>query len=266
MIRPEQVQHLLLPAASDQLVRFTHGNSKLPNSTMILSLPAGHTCPGAKECLTRVPRHGGPAWTSPELQFACYAASQERYRATVRDLRWRNFDLLAPLDYDGIWRHLATAAFQQQRSYTERIRFFESGDAFNQEVAKGIILFAHSVKPMIVYCYTKALPFWIDMPTPDNLRITASWGGRYDHLIADHFPRSARVVQDVATASSLGLPLDFDDSLAYQDEPVHFAHLVHGWQPKGSPALEAINTRRAAGEFTGYGASHRIPQPLPTAC
>lgn len=266
MIRPEQVQHLLLPAAPDTLVRFTHGNSKLPNSTMILSLPAGHTCPGAKECLTRVPRHGGPAWTSPELQFACYAASQERYRATVRDLRWRNFDLLAPLNYGAIWRHLATAAFQQQRSYTKRIRFFESGDAFSQDMAHGIALFAQSIQPMVVYLYTKALPFWIGLDIPDNLHITASWGGRYDHLIPDYFPRTARVVQDKEEAFSLGLPVDFDDSFAYCDAPTHFAHIVHGWQPTGTSAADAINRRRAAGEFTGYGASHRIPQPLPTAC
>lgn len=267
MIRPEQVQHLLLPAAPDQLVRFTHGNSKLPTSTMILSFPAGHTCPGARDCLTRVPRHGGPAWTTSDLQFACYAASQERYRATVRDLRWRNFDLLAPLNYGAIWRHLVTAAFQQQRSYTKRIRFFESGDAWSRDMAHAIVLFAETVRPKTVYLYTKALPFWIGLSIPSNLRITASWGGRYDELIqSGHFPRSARVVQDVATARNLGLPLDFDDSFAYAEEPVHFAHLVHGWQPAGSPAAAAINIRRAAGEFTGYGASHRVPQPLSTAC
>jgi hypothetical protein len=98
---------------------------------------------------------------------------------------------------------------------------------------------------------------------PANLRITASWGGRFDHLIPDHFPRSARVVQTAQEACNLGLPLDFDDSYAYQDEPVHFAHLVHGWQPKGSDAANAINQRRAAGEFTGYGASnpHRSLTP-----
>ncbi|MEB3320399.1 MAG: hypothetical protein VKI63_05620 [Cyanobium sp.] len=263
MIRPEQVQHLLLPAAPDQLVRFTHGNSKLPNSTMVLSFPAGHTCPGAKDCLTRVARHGGPAWTAPDLQFACYAASQERYRATVRNLRWRNFDLLAPLNYGAIWRHLATAAFQQQRSYTRRIRFFESGDAWSRDMAHAVVLFAETVRPMVVYLYTKALPFWIGLSIPDNLRITASWGGRHDELIPGHFPRSARVVQDVSTARSLGLPLDFDDSFAYAEKPVHFAHLVHGWQPAGSPAAKAINTRRSAGEFTGYGSR---PHALPTAC
>ena len=33
---------------------------------------------------------------------------------------------------------------------------------------------------------------------------------------------------------------------------------------KGNPRDSFI--RRAAGEFTGYGASHRVPQPLSTAC
>jgi hypothetical protein len=228
---------------------------------MIFSLPAGHTCPGAKDCFTRVSRNGGSAWTAPGLNFACYAAAVERYRTNVRDLRWRNLDLLAPLDSLDITANLATAFLNQRRSYTERVRFFESGDAFKPELAAAITTFAWTIKPMVVYLYTKALPFWIGQDIPANLRITASWGGRFDHLIADHFPRSARVVQTEAEARSLALPLDFDDSYAYQDEPVHFAHLVHGWQPKGSTALAAINQRRAAGEFTGYGASklHRNP-------
>jgi hypothetical protein len=254
-----RLQPFVTAAPSDQLVRFTHGNSKLPNSTMILSLPAGHTCPGAKDCLTRVPRDGGSAWTTPGLDFACYAAAQERYRTSVRDLRWRNFDLLAPLSSLDIIANLATAFLNQRRSFTERVRFFESGDAFKPELAEAITTFAWAIEPMVVYLYTKALPFWITQDIPANLRITASRGGRFDHLIAEHFTRSARVVQTEAEARSLGLPLDFDDSYAYQDEPVHFAHLVHGWQPKGSTALAAINQRRAAGEFTGYGASSSNP-------
>ncbi len=264
MISSKQLRSCLIHAKPQELVRYSHGNSKLPNSTMILSLPAGHTCPGAKDCLARVPRHGGSAWLGPDSRFVCFASSQERYRANVRSLRWRNLDLLAPLDCDAIGHHLVTAFFQQRRSYTERVRFFESGDAFKQDMAGGIILFAHSVKPLIVYLYTKALPFWINQPIPDNLRIVASWGGRYDDLIADHFPRSARVVQTEAEARSLGLHLDFDDHYAYQDEPVHFAHLVHGWQPKGTGAQAAINHRRAAGQFTGYGASK--PHRNPIAC
>jgi hypothetical protein len=122
-----RLQPFITDSVPDQLVRFTHGNSKLPNSTMIFSLPAGHTCPGAKDCFTRVPRNGGSAWTTPDLQFACYASSQERYRQTVRDVRWRNLDLIAPLDSLDITANLATAFLNQRRSYTQRIRFFESG-------------------------------------------------------------------------------------------------------------------------------------------
>lgn len=231
---------------------------------MIFSLPAGHSCPGAKDCFTRVSRNGGSAWTTPDLRFACYASSQERYRANVRNLRWKNLDLLAPLSATEIMRHLVTAFFQQRRSYTERVRFFESGDAFKRDLATGIVHFAWTVQPLIVYLYSKALPFWIGQDLPPNLRITASCGGRYDDLIADHFPRSARVVQTEAEARSLGLHLDFDDHYAYQDEPCNFAHLVHGWQPKGTGAQAAINQRRKVGAFTGYSASK--PHRNPIAC
>ena len=260
-----RLKPFITDAPADQLVRFSHGNAKLPPTTMGFSLPAGHTCPGAKDCLTRVPRDGGPVWTAPGLQYVCHAASQERYRPTVRDLRWANFDILAPLDTHDMIANLATAFFHQRRSYTERVRCFLSGDAFNPELAAAITTFAWAIEPTVVYLYSKALPFWICQDIPANLRITASWGGRFDHLIADHFPRSARVVQTAQEACNLGLPLDFDDSYAYQDEPVHFAHLVHGWQPKGSDAANAINARRKAGEFTGYGTS-KAHHPLTPSC
>lgn len=239
---------------SDPLIRWSHGNNKLPNSTMILSLPAGHTCPGARECLTRVPRNGGSAITGPDCQFACYAASQERYRRTVRDMRWHNYDALRGRDADEILSQLVTSYFKQARSYTRRLRLFESGDCFSRQFAEAITRFARLIEPTIVYAYTKALPFWLDLPAPDNLRITASWGGRFDHLIPEHFPRNARVLQTFEQAKAMGLPVDFDDSLAYGDQAVSFAHLVHGWQPKGSAMAAAINRRRRSGQFTGYGA------------
>ena len=247
----------LIDCPDQRLVRWTHGNSKLPTSTMILSLPAGHSCPGAQACLTRVPRHGGSAWTGPDLKYACYAASAERYRSTVRNLRWANFDALAQQDARSCLQILATSFYRQRRSYTERVRFFESGDAFSAALAEAIVDFALVVHPMVVYLYSKNLPVWLSwlQDLPPNLRITASWGGRYDDLIPGLFERSARVVQNAEEALDLSLPVDFDDSLAYQDDPVHFAHLVHGWQPKGCAAAEAINERRRRGEFTGYGST-----------
>lgn len=249
------------------LIRWTHGNSKLPSSTMILSLPAGHTCPGARHCLTMVPREGGSARLGAYNTFACYAASQERYRKTVRSLRWQNYDILRGLDADEMVSQFATSYLKQARSYTKRLRFFESGDCFSQAMAFAIARFAQLIEPTIVYLYTKNLPVWIGLEIPANLRITASFGGRYDHLIAEHFPRNARVLHSMADADALGLPVDFDDSFAYMDQPVSFAHLVHGWQPAGSQAVAAINARRAAGEFTGYGSSspHTIPS-VPTPC
>jgi hypothetical protein len=245
----------LIDYPENRLVRFSHGNSKLPNSTMILSLPAGHACPGAKDCLARVPRHGGPVVLGSDSSFICYAASAERYRPTVRALRWANFDALALQDARSCLQILVTSFYRQHRSYTERVRFFESGDAFSAALAEAIVCFSLVVQPMIVYLYSKNLPVWLRwlQDTPPNLRITASWGGRFDHLIGEHFDRSARVVQNAQEATDLSLPVDFDDSLAYGDTPLHFAHLVHGWQPKGSAMAEAINERRRRGEFTGYG-------------
>jgi hypothetical protein len=84
-----------------------------------------------------------------------------------------------------------------------------------------------------------------------NFVPTASLGGRDDLLIDTHGLRSARVVFSEAEAESLGLELDHDDSHAMRHGP-DFALLIHGPQPAGSEASQAISNLRKQGEF-GYG-------------
>ncbi len=79
---------------SSQLLRFTHGNAKIPDSVMIFSLPTGHSCPGAKSCLSRADRESGKLTDGKNISFRCYAASQEAAFPTVRRQRWHNMDLL----------------------------------------------------------------------------------------------------------------------------------------------------------------------------
>jgi hypothetical protein len=82
------------------------------------------------------------------------------------------------------------------------------------------------------------------MPILDNFVLTASYGGRDDHLIDDptfNF-RSAKVVFSEAEAEELGLEIDHDDSHAARPSmrDQDFALLIHGTQPKGSEASEAL--------------------------
>jgi hypothetical protein len=55
---------------------------------------------------------------------------------------------------------------------------------------------------------------------PGNLILQASYGGKWDHLIAEHNLKSARVVWSTAEAEALGLQVDTNDRLAaYGSEP-----------------------------------------------
>jgi hypothetical protein len=70
--------------------------------------------------------------------------------------------------------------------------------------------------------------------------------------VAEHGLRYARVVLSEAEAATLSLEIDHDDSHAMRAGP-SFALLIHGAQPKGSQAAQAIAALRAQGEY-GYGA------------
>jgi hypothetical protein len=237
------------------LLEFSHGNAKLPNSTMIFSLPAGHTCPGALTCLSKADQASGKLSDGPHTLFRCYAASQET-RPSVRLKRWRNLDRLTGLPTDALSELLAHSIAAQRRLYTQRVRWFGSGDCFSTALRDALIETARQID-LTFYFYTKNLPLFLDgdqaLQLPGNLLLTASWGGRFDHLIERGlFPRNARVVMDHAEAEERGLPLDFDDSWAYNPQAQAFAHLVHGTQPVGSASGAAIAERRRQGLFTGY--------------
>lgn len=246
---------------SDTLLKFRHGNAKLPNTTMTFALPAGHTCPGALHCLSKADAETGRITDGPHTLFRCSAASEET-RPSVRQARWHNFRLLAGLNSGAMVDLFELSLRAQVRTYSERVRWFTSGDCFSPVLRDALIEISRRHPELLFYLYSKNLPIWLHnsslLPLPENMRLTASWGGRWDFLLSDGlFPRSARVVNTYEEAAALGLAIDFDDRLAYSDRPRHFAHLVHGTQPKGSAAGAAIQQRARAGLFTGYSAGKR---------
>ena len=254
---------------SDQLLKFGHGNAKLPNTTMTFALPAGFTCPGALHCLSKADPITGKIKDGPQTLFRCSAASEET-RPTVRRSRHHNWSLLRGLNTGAMAGLIDLSLRAQRRSYTERVRWFTSGDCFSVPLRDALIETARRHPDLLFYLYSKNLPIWLDngrlLPLPDNLIMTASWGGRYDFLLEEGlFPRTARVVNTEDEAYTLGLPLDFTDACAYQPTPTHFAHLVHGTQPAGSEAGNAIRSRRKAGKFSGYSRKtkhvHSLPLP-----
>lgn len=56
------------------------------------NLPAGHSCPYAKDCKICVDRDTGK-FTTTGTVFRCYAASAERFPG-VRKSRWENFEAI----------------------------------------------------------------------------------------------------------------------------------------------------------------------------
>ena len=65
----------------------------------------------------------------------------------------------------------------------EKVRWFVSGDCDSVKLRDAIFNTSKEINHLIHYSYTKNLPLFLDVKRPDNYRLSASWGGRFDHLI-----------------------------------------------------------------------------------
>jgi hypothetical protein len=227
-------------------LKFTLGNAKIPG-IWTFSLPAGWTCPGARECLCKADRKTGKVTDGPDTKFRCFAASDERYTAT-RMNRWHNFDLL---------KNKSTAEMSKliQESLPPKakiIRVHVSGDFFNNFYFDAWMHVARCRPDIKFYAYTKSLHFWLRRigDIPANFMLNASRGGVHDELIDQHDLKSAEVVFSEVDAKVKGLEIDHDDSLAYGQNK-SFALLIHGTQPAGSIAAKALSALRKLG-IKGY--------------
>ena len=65
---------------------------------------------------------------------------------------------------------------------------------------------------MEFWAYTKSLNYWVRRVNdiPDNLVLTASWGGRHDNLITEHNLKSATVISEM----KYDKPIDCNDDIA----------------------------------------------------
>lgn len=234
---------------------FSHGNAKLGKQTLIFSLPAGKTCPGALHCLSfAVVGDDGKRKVvdGPQTQFRCFAATSEaQYDGTFYS-RARNLELIVSAIRDNSAVELINDSLQNARKKgTKLVRIHESGDFFSGSYLDAWLQVARLNPDLRFYCYSKNLPIFIQANLPDNFYLTASYGGKFDHYIdAGMFPRYSKVVHNEEEAESLGLQVDHDDSHCFGENP--FALLVHSIQPAGSTYGKAIYARRKAGQFGGY--------------
>jgi hypothetical protein len=165
------------------------------------NLPTGVTCPFAKECKVSVDRVTGK-FDIKDGYFRCYAASAERFPA-VREHRWKNFEYVK----EGNVPVLPKGC--------ENVRIHASGDFFNQKYFDMWIGLAKDHPEVNFWAFTKSINFWIERidVIPDNLILTASYGGRHDDLIEKHGLKSARVYTNIADVPE-GMPIDTNDDYA----------------------------------------------------
>lgn len=181
-------------------MKFTKNKTYYSGIVYEWNLPTGHTCPSALECLVKVNRETGKFLNSSN-QYRCYAANAERF-PSVRNYRWNNFEYakkgfkpIIPLD-------------------AKSIRIHASGDFFSQKYFDLWLEICRENPNVEFWAYTKSLNFWIKriQEIPFNLILTASYGGKFDHLIKEFNLKHAIVIKDISEV--LEMTIDFNDDEA----------------------------------------------------
>ena len=219
-----------------------------------LDLLSGYSCPFAKACLSKAKtgkdgkRH---IVDGPDNEFRCFSASQEAQYPNTYNARMHNMNLLRRQADLHLMAHLLKVSMPDNLGIC---RIHVAGDFFNRNYMEAWTLVARSNPDRLFYAYTKSLQYWLDLKDdiPDNLVLTASYGGRDDHLIATEGLRSATVVFSEAEADRLGAEIDHDDSHAARPSlrDNSFALLLHGTQPKGTEAATALKELKGKGSYS----------------
>ena len=219
---------------------------KLKLKLKTFSLPSGWTCPGAKDCLSKADRVTGKITDGPDTLFRCFAASGEARSPALRKMVWHNFDLIKSTLMSA-WRYkkdkvqcVADLIHNSLPKKFDVMRVHVGGDYFSVDYLKAWIEVAKRNPEKIFYSYSKSLHFFKRFALPENLVLTASRGGKYDDLIDLHGWKEALVVYSEQEAIDKGLEIDHDDTHAAFGKD-NFALLIHGTQPKGSAASQALS-------------------------
>src|SRR5581483_1639377 len=110
-------------------LKFAKGNAKLSKNVAVFSLPAGHTCMGAKDCLSKAHKVTGKITDGKNISFRCYAASNECLFPNIRKSRWQNFEMLKGKSLVAM-ADLIDASLPMKN--TKFVRIHASGDFFSQ--------------------------------------------------------------------------------------------------------------------------------------
>ena len=217
-----------------------------------LDLLSGWSCPFASDCLSKVYETGAISAAGnpkvklkdgPYTEFRCFSASQEALLPNVYAKRKHNYDTLKGLkSFTAMTERLC----EDLPKKCGILRFHVGGDFFNADYFFAAINLAMANPDRLFYAYTKSLKYWNQfsdyIDEIDNFVLTASRGGRDDDMIDRDNLRESVVVFSEDEAYNKKMEIDHDDSHAAVPEWRNnsFALLVHGVQPKGSKAAEAL--------------------------
>ena len=215
-------------------------------------LLSGHSCPFARQCLSKVTIVNGRRTIvdGAETIFRCFSATQEAAFTATYNRRAENFDSLRRLSRTEIVDTLSEAL----PSTAGIVRLHVAGDFYNRSYFRAWSEIARLHPGILFYAYTKSLPYWVARidSIPANLSLTASRGGRMDHLINEYGLKEAVVVFSEEEAAKLGLEIDHDDSHAVENNGQSFALLLHGTQQAKSLASAAIKAMKVKGTKFSY--------------
>lgn len=226
-------------------LKFKNANGKLKKMAKKLglvlktfTLPAGYTCPGAKDCLAYADRKTGKITDGEETEWRCFMASLEATFPSLRAMVWENLEMIRKALKGGV-EACADLICESLPKKFDVMRVHVGGDYFSREYFMAWVEVAKRNPDKVFYSYSKSLAVIAGIPKPDNLVLTASRGGKYDDMIDRLAWKEARVVYSEQEAADLGLEIDHDDEHAAFGKK-DFALLIHGTQPKGSAAGEAL--------------------------
>ncbi len=220
-----------------------------------LDLLSGYSCPYAEKCLSKatVQKNGKrKIKDGKHTEFRCFSASQEVQYTNVYNSRKHNFDLLRKQNHEEMVKLINSSL----PSNAGIVRIHVAGDFFSLPYMHAWYMVAALNPNVLFYAYTKSLKFWVgginELPILHNFVLTASYGGRDDHMIDEFNLRSTKVVFSEAEAEELGLAIDHDDSHAAKPTLRYdsFALLLHGTQPKDSDASKALKELKGKGSYS----------------
>ena len=225
-----------------ELLKISKSNAKIHYPS--LSLLSGYSCPSALDCLAKVKVIDGKRKLidGPMAKFRCFSATAEAQFTTVYKQRKHNFDLLRSLATVEDMVKLLDKSIK--KSYTP-FRIHVAGDFFNQKYFDAWIQYAKDNPYRIFYAYTKSVNYWVNRlkDIPDNLKLTASRGGRYDNLIKKHNLIEAVVIFSEEEAKIKNLSIDHDDSHAMANNK-SFGLMIHGTQKQGTKIAKTVEANK----------------------